>query len=106
MNTYGGVDVYIHVFLTSSLLGDELSASRLGRFTPEESTRCTYWIGGGVSSTAGLDDVEKIKFLTLPGLELQPLCRPTRNQSLYQLRYSGSQKNKYNVFYISFRFML
>jgi hypothetical protein len=29
-----------------------------------------------VRSRAGLDDVEKRKFLTLPGLELRPLGRP------------------------------
>jgi hypothetical protein len=33
-----------------------------------------------------MDDVEKKKFLTLPGLELPPLGRPTRSQSLYRLR--------------------
>jgi hypothetical protein len=37
-----------------------------------------------------LDDVEKRIFLTLPGLELRPLGRPARSQSLYRLRYSGS----------------
>jgi hypothetical protein len=36
MKTYGGVDVYIHVFLTTALVGGERSASRPGRFTPEE----------------------------------------------------------------------
>jgi hypothetical protein len=30
---------------------------------------------------AGMDDVEKRKFFTLPGLELQPLDRPARSQS-------------------------
>jgi hypothetical protein len=39
---------------------------------------------------AGLGDVEKRKFLTLPGLELQTLCRPAHSQSLYRLRYPGS----------------
>jgi hypothetical protein len=34
---------------------------------------------------AGLD-VEKTKFLTLPGLELGLLGRPGRSQSLYRLR--------------------
>jgi hypothetical protein len=43
-----------------------------------------------VDSRAGLDDVQKRKFLTLPGLELRPLGRPTRSQSLYGLRYPGS----------------
>jgi hypothetical protein len=32
----------------------------------------THWIGGWVDPSAGLDDMEKWKFFTLPGLELQP----------------------------------
>jgi hypothetical protein len=43
-----------------------------------------------VDHRAGLDDVEKRKFLTLPGLELLPFGRPARSQSLYRLRYPGS----------------
>jgi hypothetical protein len=35
MKAYGGVDVYIHIFLTSALVGGERSASRPGRFTPD-----------------------------------------------------------------------
>jgi hypothetical protein len=42
-----------------------------------------------VISRAGLDDVEWRKFLTLPGLELRPLGRPVRSQSIYRLRYPG-----------------
>jgi hypothetical protein len=38
----------------------------------------------------GLDDVEKRKFLTLPGLELRPFGRPARSQLLCRLRYPGS----------------
>jgi hypothetical protein len=34
MKAYGGVDVEIHIFLTSGLAGGEWSASRPGRFTP------------------------------------------------------------------------
>jgi hypothetical protein len=34
MKTYGGVDVKIHIFLTSALVGGEWSASRFGRFNP------------------------------------------------------------------------
>jgi hypothetical protein len=49
----------------------------------------THWIGW-VDPTAGLDDVEKRVFLTLPGLELRPLGRPSRSQSLYRLRYPSS----------------
>jgi hypothetical protein len=42
--------------------------------------------GGWVGPRASLDNVEKRKFLTLPGLELRP-----RSRSLYRLRYPGSQ---------------
>jgi hypothetical protein len=38
-----------------------------------------------VSFRAGLDDVKR-KFLTVLGLELRPLGRPARSQSLYRLR--------------------
>jgi hypothetical protein len=90
MKTYGGVDVYIYVFLTSALVGGEWSSSRSGRFTPGERAPGTHWIGGWVGPKAGLDDMEKRKFLPLLGLELPPLGRPARSQSLYRLRYSGS----------------
>jgi hypothetical protein len=45
---------------------------------------------GAVDLRAGLDDVEKRKFLILPGLDIQPLGLPARGQSLYRLRYPGS----------------
>jgi hypothetical protein len=89
MKAYGGVDVYIHI-LTSALAGGEWSASRPGRFTSGERDPTNHCIRGGVNPRAGLDDVEKRKFLTLPGLELWPLGRPARSQSPYQLRYPGS----------------
>jgi hypothetical protein len=43
-----------------------------------------------VGPRAGLDDLEKRKFLTLPGLEIRPLSCPARSQSLYRLRYPDS----------------
>jgi hypothetical protein len=46
-----------------------------------------------VGPRAGLDDVEKRKFLTLLRLELRPLGRPSRSQSLYRLPYDGSYNN-------------
>jgi hypothetical protein len=46
-----------------------------------------------VAPIAGLDDVEKGKFLTLPGLELRPFNRSARRQSLYRLRYPGEYEN-------------
>jgi hypothetical protein len=70
MKMYGGVDVYIHVFLTSALVGGEWSASHPDCFTLQERAPNAHWAGGWVDPRAGLDDVEKTKFLTLPGLEL------------------------------------
>jgi hypothetical protein len=70
MKAYGGVDMKIHMFLTSTLAGNEWSASRPGRFTSEERAPGTHWIGGLVKPKACLDDMEKRKFLTLPGLGL------------------------------------
>jgi hypothetical protein len=70
MKAYGGVGVQIHIFLTSALAGGEWSASRPCRFTLGERATGTHWIGGWVGPQAGLDDVEKRKFLTLKGLEL------------------------------------
>jgi hypothetical protein len=66
-----------------------------GQFTPRSfyprgKSPGTHWIGGWVEPRAGLDDMEKRKFLTLPGLELRPLSRPARRQSLYQLCYHDS----------------
>jgi hypothetical protein len=68
--------MWIHIFLTSALAGRKWSASRPGRFTAGERHPSTHWIGGWVDPRAGLEDVEKRKFLTLPGLELKPLGRP------------------------------
>jgi hypothetical protein len=90
MKAHRGVDVWIYILLTSSLVGGELSASRPGRFTPGERAPGTHWIGNWVDIRAGLDDLKKRKFLTLPGLELRPLGRLARSQSLYRLRYLDS----------------
>jgi hypothetical protein len=76
MKAYGGVDVQIHIFLTSALVGGEWLASRTGRFTPRERAPGTHCLGGLVDPKAGLGYVEKRKLLTLPGLELQPLGGP------------------------------
>jgi hypothetical protein len=67
MKTYGGVDVQIHVFLTSALVGGERLDSRPGRFTPG-----IHWRGSWVGPRTGLDDVERRKIFPLPGLELRP----------------------------------
>jgi hypothetical protein len=36
MKAYGGVDVYIHIFLISALIEGDWSASGTGSFTPGE----------------------------------------------------------------------
>jgi hypothetical protein len=61
------------------------SASRPDRFIPGEKAPGTHWIGGWVDPRAGLDDMEKRKFLTLPGLEPRVLYRPARSQSDYAI---------------------
>jgi hypothetical protein len=71
--------MYSSTFFTSVLAGGERSASRSGRTTTGERAPGTHWIGGCVDPRAGLDDVEKRKFLTLPGLELRPLGSPARS---------------------------
>jgi hypothetical protein len=52
----------------------------------------TNWIGGWVSPRTGLDDVEKRKFLTQPGLELRPLGRPTRSKVVKLKRINICQR--------------
>jgi hypothetical protein len=89
MKAYGGVDVQIHVFLTSALVGG--GASRLGHFTPGERVPGTHWIGGWVGPRTGLADMDNRIFLPLPGLELRHFGRPARSQSLYRLRYPHSR---------------
>jgi hypothetical protein len=59
---------------------------------PGERAPGTPCIGGWVGPRAGLDDMEKRKIFPLPGLELRPLGRSARSQSLYWL---SSQKEEY-----------
>jgi hypothetical protein len=75
--TYGGLDVQIHVFLTSALVVGQWSAPLPGERPPD-----THWIGGWVGRRIGLQDVEMTKILILPGLKLRPFSRPARSQSL------------------------
>jgi hypothetical protein len=66
------VGIQIQVFLTSALDGSEWLATRPGRLPSEKEALATNWIGGWVGPRAGLDAVEKRKFLTLPELRLDP----------------------------------
>jgi hypothetical protein len=54
MKTYGGMDVWTHVFSISGLVWGEWSASRPGRFTPGERAPGTHWIGNWVGPRASL----------------------------------------------------
>jgi hypothetical protein len=58
MKAYGGVDVYIHIFLTSALVGVVSFMTLL--LYPWGNSPLTHWIGGWVGPRAGLDDMEKI----------------------------------------------
>jgi hypothetical protein len=65
---------------------------------PGERASGTHFIEGWVDPRAGLD-MDKWKFLTLPGLKLlSPPSRPARSQSLYRLSYPGSLiMDMYNI---------
>jgi hypothetical protein len=54
MNTYGGVEVQLRVFLTSALDGGEWSASRPRRFTPGKKAPVSIaWRLGGPQNGSG-----------------------------------------------------
>jgi hypothetical protein len=89
MKAYGGVRLQIHTFLTSALAGGKWSVSRPCRFAPGGRSPGSHWIGGWVRPRASLDDLNKRKFLSLPGLKLRPLGKPVRSQSLCRLSYPG-----------------
>jgi hypothetical protein len=67
MMAYGGMDVYIHIFLTLALVGGEWSASRPCCFIPGEIAPGTHSIGGWVVPRASLDDVQEEKVLDSTG---------------------------------------
>jgi hypothetical protein len=62
---------------------------------PRERALGFHRKGVSVDPRAGLDYVEKRKFLILQGLELRTLGRPASSKSLYRLRYPSSLKIKF-----------
>jgi hypothetical protein len=60
----------------------------------------SLWIGGWVGSRTGLDHVERRQILPLSGLELRPLGRPARSQSLSDcaipITHKHTQAHMYN----------
>jgi hypothetical protein len=69
----------MHVLLTSALAGGVSFTLLL--LSPGERAPRAHWIGSWMDPRAGLDDVEKRKFLTLPGLKLRPLGRPAHSEA-------------------------
>jgi hypothetical protein len=76
MKAYGGVDVEIYIFLTSTLAGGEWSAFRLDCVTPRERAPGTHWIGGwvGPQSWSGQHDEVKILDSNSDPLLIQPVA--------------------------------
>jgi hypothetical protein len=96
------VHVLIHIFLTSAQVGGEWSVSYPGRYTPGDKAPGTHLIGGWVGPRAGLDDVEKIKYLYLRGLEFRPLGSPARSHNISEeLIVSVFTANGYNSFLLN-----
>jgi hypothetical protein len=59
MKTYGGVEVYFHIFLTSTLDGSD--NFRHQRLQSQGMNPGTYWIGGCVDPRDGMGPMEKRK---------------------------------------------
>jgi len=66
MQMYGGVELQVHAFLTSSLDGSEWSVSLPDRSTSEE--RAMAWMLGGPQGASGRSGEEKNPML-LPGIK-------------------------------------
>jgi hypothetical protein len=80
MKAYGGVNIWIRVYMISPLVGGELSPSSPCRFNLIEEASGTHSIGVCLDLRAGIDDMN-IKFFTPGGLELRPHGRPVCDQS-------------------------
>jgi hypothetical protein len=59
MKAYVGMDVEIHIFLTSALAGGEWSHSRPCRFITGETALGTHYVGGSLDPRVNLDVMEK-----------------------------------------------
>jgi hypothetical protein len=78
-------------------MSDQLHAP--AALPPGKEPPVTHWTGGWVNPRTGLDDVDMRNFLIIPGLEIRPLGRPDRSQSLCRLRYPGSWGTLYRILY-------
>jgi hypothetical protein len=64
MKTYGGVDVQIHIFLTSAIPGDKWLASHPIQFNPPEKEPPSISCIGGWVGPRDLDNMVKKKKLS------------------------------------------
>jgi hypothetical protein len=90
MKTHAAVDIYRSTFSWSWLyleVSNQLHARPF--YIRGKSHRYSLDRSLG-SPRAGLDDLEKTKFFTLPELELRPLGRAVCSQSPHLLLYRGS----------------
>jgi hypothetical protein len=71
MKTYGKRS-YSSSVLDLGIRWRRVVSSMLRTFYPEERAPGTHWIRGWVGSRAGLDTVEKRRYLALPGIEPRP----------------------------------
>jgi hypothetical protein len=66
-----------------ALAEDDWSVSHPGRITPGERSPLYSLLGGWLDPRAGLDDIEKRKFLTVSGIEIRyidyAIRLPTQN---------------------------
>jgi hypothetical protein len=77
IKTYGGVEIQLHVFLTSAIDGGDWSVSSPGRFTPEERAPGTHWIGGWRATAIA-------NILQVPRLRMRGDKTPLPHTSLYR----------------------
>jgi hypothetical protein len=82
MKTYWEVDAQIHLFLASTQVGEQWSASLPGREGPQQPLVRRL---DGPHNGSGRSREDKL--MPLPGLDLRPLHRPTTSQLLYRLSH-------------------
>jgi hypothetical protein len=87
MKMYGGVDIYTNVFLTSTVVGGERSASRPGSFTSGKEPPSIHRMRL-VEPQSRSGRYRKVTILIPPGSQS---WSSVRSQLLYRLRYPGSQ---------------
>jgi hypothetical protein len=89
MRTYGGVDVLIHVFVNSALVGGDGQLHDLATLAQEKCSKVSIaYEAEGPQNCYGLHGEENTPLL--PGLEHRALDRLASSQSLYLLCYPGS----------------